>query len=58
MGKKKGTDDRKVALENVTEKVSSGSLDDLRHVRRLLTTQGDEGKQDFNEIRAQALKDL
>lgn len=58
LGKKRGTDDRKIALENVSNKVINGTVEDLRQVRRLLRTQGEEGAQAFNEVRAQALKDL
>lgn len=58
LGKKRGTDDRKIALENVSNKVINGTVEDLKQVRRLLRTQGDEGNMAFNELRAQALKDL
>tara|TARA_R110002020_G_scaffold467984_1_gene691917 strand:+ start:408 stop:2213 length:1806 start_codon:yes stop_codon:yes gene_type:complete len=59
LGKKRGSDDRKIALEDVTNKiVNTGSLADLRQAKRLLTTAGDEGKQAFHEIQAQTLKDL
>ena len=58
LGKKRGTDDRKIALENVSNKIINGTVEDLKQVRRLLRTQGEEGESAFNEIRAQALKDL
>ena len=59
LSKKRGTDDRKIALEDVTNKiVNSGSLNDLKQAKRLLTSAGDEGKQAFREIQAQTLKDL
>lgn len=59
LGKKRGSDDRKIALEDVTNKiVNTGSLADLKQTKRLLTTAGDEGKQAFHEIQAQTLKDL
>ena len=59
LSKKRGSDDRKIALEDVTnEIVNKGSLSDLKQTKRLLTSAGDEGKQAFREIQAQTLKDL
>jgi len=58
LGKKRGTDDRKIAIENVSNKIINGTVEDLKQVRRLLRTQGEEGQQAFTELRAQALKDL
>lgn len=54
---KKGTEDRKVAFEDVfNHSILNGSLDDMRHLRRVLQTQGDEGKQAWNELRGQTIQ--
>ena len=59
VGFKKGTEDRVVALENVQNKiVNSGSLTDLRQVKRTLLTSGDDGKQAWKDIQAATLQDI
>lgn len=59
LGRKRGTQDRKIALENVANKiVNSGSVEDLKQVRRVLRTEGETGNAAFTEIQAQILKDL
>lgn len=59
LGKKRGSDDRKIAMEQVKNKiVDTGTVADLRQVKRLLTSAGDEGKQAFREIQAQTIKDF
>lgn len=59
VGFKKGTEDRVVALENVQNKiVNSGSLADLRQVKRTLLTSGDDGKQSWKDIQAATLQDI
>lgn len=56
---KMGTADRRVALEDVTSRVLyRGSLDDMRHARRVLQTGGDLGKQAWKEIQGAALRDI
>jgi hypothetical protein len=56
---KKGTDDRKVAFENVVDRVVySGSLDDLRQAKRTIMTAGQEGQQAWREIQATVLRDI
>ncbi len=59
LANKRGSNDRQIPLEQIKNKVvDSGSVDDLKQVKRLLTSYGDEGKQAFKEIQAQTLKDL
>ena len=58
---KKGTDDRKVAFENVVDRVVyRGSLDDLRQAKRTIMTAGSngEGQQAWREIQAAVLRDI
>ncbi|MCO8100115.1 glycoside hydrolase family 24 protein [Acinetobacter indicus] len=56
---KKGTDDRKVAFENVVDRVVyRGSLDDLRQAKRTIMTAGEDGKQSWREIQAAVLRDI
>lgn len=56
---KKGTDDRKVAYENVVDRVVyRGSLDDLRQAKRTIMTAGPEGQQAWREIQASVLRDI
>lgn len=58
-GNKKGTDDRKVAYENIVDRVIySGSLDDLRQAKRTIMTSGPEGKQSWSEIQAAVLQNI
>lgn len=59
VGNKKGTDDRKVAFENVVDRVVyRGSLDDLRQAKRTIMTAGPEGQQAWREIQASVLRDI
>ena len=59
LGKKRGSSDRKIALEQVKNKiVDTGTVADLRQVKRLLTSAGEEGKQAFREIQGQTIKDF
>lgn len=59
VGNKKGTDDRKVAYENVVDRVVySGSLDDLRQAKRTIMTSGEDGKQSWKEIQASVLQNI
>lgn len=53
---KPGTSDRAVALEDVFQNsILSGSLDDVRHMRRVLQTAGDPGKQAWKELQGQTV---
>lgn len=53
---KKGMGDRQVALEDVwSHAVMKGSLDDVRHVRRVLQTGGEHGQQGWRELQGQTL---
>ncbi|WP_151707702.1 hypothetical protein [Acinetobacter junii] len=57
--KKAGTEDRKVALEDVQKRIIyDGSLDDLRTARRALLTSGEEGKQAWKDIQGQTLQEI
>jgi hypothetical protein len=48
--------DRQVALEDVwSHAIMKGSLDDVRHVRRVLQTGGEEGQQAWRELQGQTL---
>ncbi|MDM1279028.1 hypothetical protein HXZ65_12320 [Acinetobacter indicus] len=56
---KRGTDDRKVAFENVVDRVVyRGSLDDLRQAKRTIMTAGPDGQQAWREIQASVLRDI
>lgn len=53
MKTKRGSADRAVALENVIDNTVLGptsDVDSLRHLRKVLQTQGDEGKQAWREL--------
>lgn len=58
---KRGTNDRRVALENVfQESILKGDRSDLSHLRAVLQTAGEEGKQAWRDLQgatAQWLKD-
>ena len=56
---KRGMADRQVALEDVHEhSIMRGSLDDVRHVRRVLQTAGPDGVQAWKELQGQTLKTI
>ena len=56
---KTGSDDRKVALEDVQKRIiHDGSLDDLRFAKRALLTAGEEGKQAWKDIQGQTLQEI
>lgn len=56
---KRGSDDRKVALEDIQKRIIyDGSLDDLRFAKRALLTSGDEGKQAWKDIQGQTLQEI
>ena len=59
MRTKPGTRDRAIAFEDVFDKtIMSGSLDDVRAVRRTLQTGGEEGKQAWRELQGQTLNQI
>lgn len=52
----RGTQDRKVALEDVwSHSIAKGSLDDVRQVRKVLQTGGENGQQAWKELQGQTL---
>lgn len=54
---KRGTADRKVALEDVFDRIAfRGSLDDVRFMRRMLQGAGEEGNQAWKEVQGAGLK--
>ncbi|MFX9712882.1 glycoside hydrolase family protein [Acinetobacter baumannii] len=56
---KTGTDDRRVALEDIQKRIiHDGSLDDLRVAKRALLTSGEEGKQAWRDIQGQTLQEI
>jgi hypothetical protein len=56
LNNKKGMADRQVALEDVWgHAIMKGSLDDVRHVRRVLQTGGEQGQQAWRELQGQTL---
>lgn len=61
IGQKRGSADRAIALEDVLNRsiISPGaSLDDVRHVRRLLQTEGENGKQAWRELQGGTLRHI
>lgn len=59
LSNKRGMSDRRVALEDVADRVIfRGSLDDLRFVRKVLQTGGEDGKQAWREIQGSALRSI
>ncbi|MFX4978884.1 hypothetical protein ABTC37_19635, partial [Acinetobacter baumannii] len=56
---KTGTDDRRVALEDIQKRIiHDGSLDDLRVAKRTLLTSGEDGKQAWRDIQGQTLQEI
>lgn len=59
LNNKRGSSDRRVALEDVADRVLyRGSLDDMRFARKVLQTGGEDGKQAWKEIQGSALRDI
>lgn len=61
LGTKRGSDDRSVALENVVNQsvlAPSTSLDTVKHLRRLLQTEGEQGKQAWRELQGGTLRHI
>jgi hypothetical protein len=55
--------DRTTALENTTKTITSGSLEDVRNIKRTLLTGGDEttrtaGRQAWRDVRAQVIQGI
>lgn len=56
---KAGTEDRRVALEDIQKRIiHDGSLDDLRVAKRALLTAGEEGKQAWRDLQGQTLQEI
>lgn len=58
VGQKRGSSDRKIALEDIVRRsvIDPGtSLDDVRQVRRLLQTEGPKGQQAWKELQGATL---
>lgn len=54
---KKGSDDRRVAVEDVFDQVAfRASREDARHLRKMLQNEGESGQQAWKEVQGQALK--
>lgn len=54
---KRGSADRRVALEDVADRVIfRGSLDDMQHAKKVLQSGGEEGQQAWKEIQGSAIK--
>jgi hypothetical protein len=63
VGEKSGTTDRRVALENTTKAITSGSVEDIQNVKRSLLTGGDAetrtaGKAAWRDVRAQVIQQI
>ena len=61
LGKKTGTDDRSIALEDVVNKSvfsPSYSAESLKHLRKLLQTSGDSGKEAWKELQGEVLREI
>lgn len=61
LGTKRGTDDRGIALEDVLRRsvlAPATALDDVRQIRRLLQTAGDDGKQAWKELQGGTLRHI
>lgn len=61
LGTKRGTDDRVIALEDVVNRSiisPSTSLDIVRQLRKLLQTEGDQGKQAWRELQGGTLRHI
>lgn len=59
LSNKRGMSDRRVALEDVADRIIfRGSLDDMRFARKVLQTGGEEGKQAWREIQGAAIRNI
>lgn len=56
LNNKRGTEDRRVAFEDVFQRsILNGSLDDARNLRRVLHRSGEEGQQAWKELQGQTV---
>lgn len=56
LNNKRGTEDRRVAFEDVFQRsIQNGSLDDVRNLRRVLHRGGEDGAQAWREMQGQAV---
>lgn len=54
---KRGSTDRQVAFEDVFDhSIMKGSLDDVRQVRKILQTSGEDGQQAWRELQGQTMR--
>ena len=59
VGMKRTSADRVVALENVfARSIKSGSLDDVRQLRRILQTEGESGQQAWKELQGATVRHI
>lgn len=59
IGKKRGSSDRVVALEDVFDRsILRGSLDDVRQLRRVLQTEGEQGTQAWKELQGATIRHI
>ena len=59
LNNKRGTADRQVALEDVfNHSILKGSLDDVRTVRKVLQTGGEDGKQAWRELQGATVRHI
>jgi hypothetical protein len=59
LNNKRGSADRQVAMEDIfNHSILKGSLDDVRTVRKVLQTAGEDGKQAWRELQGATLRDI
>ena len=58
MNTKRGTNDRKIAMENSVNKISNASLETIRHLRKVLNDEGDDGQQAWREIQGGVIRKI
>lgn len=59
VGMKRTSADRVVALENVFDRsIKTGSLDDVRQLRRILQTEGENGRQAWKELQGATVRHI
>lgn len=59
LAKKRGTEDRRIALEDVFDAtIMRGSLDDVRNVRRVLQRSGEDGQQAWRELQGATVRSI
>lgn len=55
---KPGSKDRAVAFEDVVGHIYKSDLDSVRHIRKVLQTAGEEGKQAWKELQGAGIKEM